>query len=69
MSLAVENENPDIEELNEIDSLQSDNEEEANEFSDSDDEFVPPPPPEEGGSLPPGAPPGMRCCPALGGCR
>lgn len=47
MSLAVENENPDIEELNEIDSLQSDNEEEANEFSDSDDEFVPPPPPEE----------------------
>ena len=47
MSLAVENENPDIEELNEIDSLQSDNEEEANEFSDSDDEFVPPPPPED----------------------
>jgi DNA-directed RNA polymerase I, II, and III subunit RPABC2 len=45
MSLALEEENPDLaEELSEIDSLASDNEDYENT---SDDEFVPPPPPPE----------------------
>jgi len=42
MSLEVENEMPDLDELSEVDSLRSDNDD---LYSDSDDEYVPPPPP------------------------
>jgi len=42
MSLVVENEMPEIDELSEVDSLRSDNE---SLYGDSDDEFIPPPPP------------------------
>ena len=48
MSLVVENEMPEIEELNDVESLQSDND---SLYGDSDDEFVPPPPPPEDMSL------------------
>lgn len=45
MSLVVESEIPELDELSEVDSLRSDNDD--NLFGDSEDEFIPPPPPLE----------------------
>ena len=45
MSLEVENEMPELDEVSEVDSLRSDNDDDL--YGDSEDEYVPPPPPLE----------------------
>jgi len=45
MSLEVENEMPELDELSEVDSLRSDNDDDL--YGDSEDDYVPPPPPLE----------------------